>query len=104
VETNAGGDEALTLAAETSRHDGKLVEMADPDKGNKIAMTTVCNAALTRIAHHAAAITKSEAPAAMMTRTKKIQLHVKQREAFTVAASSHRMSRARKDEIPPHPH
>jgi hypothetical protein len=33
VETKARGDEAMTLATETSRHDGKLAVMADPGKG-----------------------------------------------------------------------
>jgi hypothetical protein len=49
-------------------HDGKLVEMADPSKGNDLAMTTVCTVAATRIsiALPATTMTKGKAPAAMM--------------------------------------
>jgi hypothetical protein len=45
-------------------------------------MTMVRNAVETKtnIVHHAAVMTKGKAPPAM-TRTKKIQLHVEQREA-----------------------
>jgi hypothetical protein len=39
-----------------------------------------------------------------MTRTKRIQLHVEQREAVAVAEISRRMLRARKDGTSPHPH
>jgi hypothetical protein len=39
--TVASEDEAVTLAAETNRHGEKPVEMADPSKGNNLAMTTV---------------------------------------------------------------
>jgi hypothetical protein len=99
VVTKAGGDEAVTLAAETSRHGGKLAVMAGPSKGNKIDMTTTHNAAVTKtkIVHHA-----GKAPATM-TRIRKIKLHVEQREAVAVAEISRSMSRARKGEIPPHP-
>jgi hypothetical protein len=105
VETKARGDEAVTLAAETSRHDGKLAVMADPGKGNKVDMTTACNAiaAKTKIVHHAAAMTKGKAPTAMMG-TKKIQLHIEQREAITVD-EIHRMTlRERRGMTPPHPY
>jgi hypothetical protein len=63
----ASEDEAVTPAAETSRHDEKPVEMADPSKGKDLAMTTACTAAVTRISItlHAAAMTKGKAPAAM---------------------------------------
>jgi hypothetical protein len=37
VETKARGDEAVTLAIETSCHDGKLAMMADPGKGKNLA-------------------------------------------------------------------
>jgi hypothetical protein len=84
--TKARGDEAMTLAAKMSRHDGKLPVMADPGKGNKLDMTTARNAAATKIkiVLHAAAMIKGKAPAAMM-RTRKTQLHVEQREAIAVA-------------------
>jgi hypothetical protein len=73
VETKARGDEAVTLAAEMSRHDGKLAVMVDPGKGNKLDMMMACNtvAKKTKIVHHAAAMTKGKAPATMM-RTRKI--------------------------------
>jgi hypothetical protein len=69
----ASGEGAVTLAAEMSRHDEKPVEMADPGKGNNLAMTTACTATATRIniALHDAAMTKGKALAAMMM----IQLH-----------------------------
>jgi hypothetical protein len=76
METKARGDEAMTLAAKTSRHDGKLVEMADPSKGSKLVTTTVYDAVVknTRIKHPAAVTTKGKAPAAMTRRTEKIQV------------------------------
>jgi hypothetical protein len=98
------GDEAMMLATEMSRHDGKLVEMADPSKGNKLDMMMACTAMATRIsiALPATAMTKGKAPAAM-TITRKIQLHVEQREAVTVAETHRRTSRAR-GVNPHHPH
>jgi hypothetical protein len=48
VATKANGDEAVMLATETSCHDGKLVEMVDPSKGNKVNMMM----ADTSILHH----------------------------------------------------
>jgi hypothetical protein len=47
-------------------------------------------------------MTKGKAPAAM-TRTRKIQLHVEQREAIAVAETHRRTSRAR-GATPHHPH
>jgi hypothetical protein len=47
--TMASKDEAVTLDAETIRHDGKLVETVDPSKGNNLTMTTARTAAATRI-------------------------------------------------------
>jgi hypothetical protein len=90
--TKARGDEVMTLAAETSRHGGKLAMMADPGKGNRLDMTTVCNTSGTKIkiVLHTAAMTKGKAPTAM-TRTRKIQLHVEQREAVIVAEIHCRM-------------
>jgi hypothetical protein len=87
VQTKARGDEA--------RHDGKLDVTVDPGKGNNLDMMTARNAAATKIkiAHHAAAMTKGKDPAAM-TRIRKIQLHVKQREAIAVAEISPRASTA----------
>jgi hypothetical protein len=56
------------LAAETSRHDGRLAEMADPSRGNQLDMTTALTTVVTwiSIALPAAAMTKGKAPAAMM--------------------------------------
>jgi hypothetical protein len=105
VEMKARRDEGVMLAAETSRHDGKLAVMVGPGKGNKLDMTTARNtmATMTKIMRHAPAMTKGKAPAAM-TRTKKIRLHIEQKEAVAVAKITHRMSKARKDGIPRHPH
>jgi hypothetical protein len=100
----ANRDEAVTLAAETSHHGGKLVEMADPSKGNKLDMMTACTTTAIKIniAPTAALMTKGKAPTTMM-RTKKIQLHVEQREAVAVAETHRRTSRAR-GVTPHHPH
>jgi hypothetical protein len=80
VETKARGDEAVTLAVETSRHDGKLVVMVDPSKGNRLGMTTARTAAATniKIALHSTMMTKGKAP-----------------EAIVVAEIHRRMSRER---------
>jgi hypothetical protein len=104
VVTKANGDEAMTLAAETSRHGEKLVEMADPSKGNKLDMMMARIAAATRIsiALPAASMTKGKAPTAMMI-TRKIQLHIEQREVVAVAETHHRILRARAV-TPHHPH
>jgi hypothetical protein len=69
----ASEDEAVTLDAETIRHDGKPSEMVDPSKGNDLAMTTARTAAVTRIsiALPATTMTKGKAPAVMTT----IHLH-----------------------------
>jgi hypothetical protein len=89
----ANGDGVVTLAAETSRHDEKPVEMADPSIGNNLAMTTARTTTATRISItlHAAAMTKGKAPAAMTM----IQLHEEQREAVAVAEIHRRMSRVK---------
>jgi hypothetical protein len=89
----ASEDEAVTLDAETICHDGKPVEMADPSKGNDLAMTTACTTSATRIsiALPAAAMTKGKAPTAMTT----IHIHEEQREAVVVAEINHRMARVK---------
>jgi hypothetical protein len=99
--TIANGGGAVMLAAEASRHDGKLVEMADPSKRNSLAMMTACTAAEIgiRIALPAAAMTKGKAPAAVTM----IQLHEEQREAAATVETHCRTSRA-KDVTPHHPH
>jgi hypothetical protein len=93
VTTMASGDGAVMLAAEMSRHDEKPVEMADPSKGNNLAMTTMRTTTAIRIsiALHAAAMTKGNAPATMTM----IQLHEEQREAVAVAGIHRRTSRAK---------
>jgi hypothetical protein len=89
----ASEEGVVTLARETSRHNMKPVEMADPGVGNHLAMTMARIATSTRIniALHAAAMTKGRAPAAM-TMT---QLHEEQREAVVVAEIHHRTSRVK---------
>jgi hypothetical protein len=98
----ASEDEAMTLDAETIHHDGKLVETADPSKGNDLAMTMARTAAATRIsiALPAATMTKGKAPAAMTT----IHLHGEQREAVVAADISRRTARVKDDVILRHPH
>jgi hypothetical protein len=93
VTTMASEDEAVTLDAETIRHDGKLVETADPSKGNDLAMTTVRTAAATRIsiALPATTMTKGKAPAAMTT----IHLHGAQREAVVATEINRRTARVK---------
>jgi hypothetical protein len=63
----ASGEEVVTLAGETSRHDVKPVGMADPSIGNHLAMMTarIATAIRISIALHAAAMTKGKAPATM---------------------------------------
>jgi hypothetical protein len=63
----ASEGEAVTLDAETIRHDGKPAETADPSEGNNLAMTMARTAAATRIsiASLATTMTKGRAPAAM---------------------------------------
>jgi hypothetical protein len=89
----ASEDEAVTPDAETIRHNGKLVETADPSKGNDLAMTTARTAVATRIsiALPAAAMTKGKAPAAMTM----IHLHEEQREAVVVAKINRRTARVK---------
>jgi hypothetical protein len=67
--------------------------MADPSKGNNLAMMTARTAATTRIniALHTAAMTKGKDPTAMMM----IQLHKEQKEAIAVVEIHHRMLRAK---------
>jgi hypothetical protein len=100
--TMASEDGAVTLDAETIRHDGKLVEMTDPSRGNDLAMMTVRTAAAKRIsiALPAAMMTKGKAPAAM-TMT---HLHEEQREAVVAAEISRRTARVKEDVILRHPH
>jgi hypothetical protein len=63
----------VTLAAKTSRHDEKLVKMADPSKANNLGMMTMHTAAATKIsiALPAAVMTMGTALTAMTM----IQLH-----------------------------
>jgi hypothetical protein len=87
----ASEDKAVTLDAETIRHDGKPVETVDPSKGNDLAMMTARTAAATRIsiALPAPMMTKGKAPAAMTT----IHLHGEQREAVVAAETNSRTAR-----------
>jgi hypothetical protein len=64
----ASEEGVVTLAGETTRHDVRPVEMADPGIVKHLTMTTARIAMATRIsiALHAAAMIKGRAPAAMM--------------------------------------
>jgi hypothetical protein len=97
----ASGEEVVTLARGTSRHNMKPVGMADPSIGNHLAMTTARTATAIRIsiALHATAMTKGKAPAAMMM----TQLPEEQREAIAIAEIHRRMLRV-KGVILHHPH
>jgi hypothetical protein len=98
----ASEDEAMTLDAETICHDGKQVGMADPSKGNDLAMTTAHTVAATRIsiALPTATMTKGKALAAMTT----IHLHRERREAIVAAEINCMTTRVKDDVILRHPH
>jgi hypothetical protein len=100
--TMANEDEAVTLDAETIRHDGKLVETADLSKGNDLAMTTTRTAAATMISITlpAATMTKGKIPTAMTT----IHLHGERREAVVATEINRRTARVKDDVILRHPH
>jgi hypothetical protein len=98
----ASEDEAVTLDAETIRHDGKPAETADPSEGNDLAMTMARTTVATRIsiAPLATTMTKGKAPAAMTI----IHLHEEQREAVIVAEINRRTARVKDDVTLRHPH
>jgi hypothetical protein len=98
----ASEDEAMTLDAETIRHDGKQVETVDPSKGNDLAMTTAHTVAATRIsiALPATTMTKGKALGAMTM----IHLHGEQREAIIATEINRRTTRVKDDVILRHPH
>jgi hypothetical protein len=98
----ASKDEAVTLDAEMIRHDGKPAEMADPSKGNDLAMTTAHTIAATRIsiALPATTMTKGKAPAAMTM----IHPRKEQREAIVATEINRRTARVKDDMILRHPH
>jgi hypothetical protein len=98
----ASEGEAVTLDAETIRHNGKPAEMADPSKGNDLAMTMARTVAVIRISITPLAITmtKGKAPAAITM----IHLHEEQREAVIAAEISRRTARAKDDVILHHLH
>jgi hypothetical protein len=85
----------VTLAAETSRHDGKLAEMADPRKGHKIVTTTAHVAAAIKawIADDpAATTTKGKAPTVMVqsqdVESKRGMTHPHHHQAAAMAATA----------------
>jgi hypothetical protein len=98
----ASEGEAVTLDAETIRHDGKPAETTDPRKGTDLAMTTAHIAAVTKtsIALLAATMTKGRAPAAMTT----IHLREEWKEAILAAKITHRMARVNDGVTLRHPH
>jgi hypothetical protein len=97
----ANEDEAVTLDAETIRHDGKTAGMADPREGTDLAMTTARIVTVTRIsiAPLAATMTKGKAPAAMT------MIHPHEERTEVVAAeNSRRTARVSADATLRHPH
>jgi hypothetical protein len=98
----ASEDTAVTLDAETIRHDGKPAETADPRKGTDLAMTTARTVAATRtsIAPLATTMTKGKAPAAMTM----IHLHKEQKEAIVAAKITRRTARVNDDVTLRHTH
>jgi hypothetical protein len=98
----ASEDEAVTLDAETIRHDGKPAETADLREGINLAMmmARTVTAARTSIAPLAITMTKGKAPAAMTM----IRLHEEQKEAVVAAKISRRMARAKDDVTLRHPY
>jgi hypothetical protein len=97
----ASEDEAVTLDAETIRHDGKPAETVDPREGTDLPMTTAHTVAATRtsIAPLATMMRKGKAPAAMTM----IHLHEKQKEAIVAAKISRRTARVNDDVTLRHP-
>jgi hypothetical protein len=98
----ASEGEAVTLDAETIRHDGKPAEMADPREGTGLAMTMTRIAAATKtsIAPLAITMTKGKAPAAMTT----THLHEDQKGVIVAAENSRRMARVSAGTTLRHPH
>jgi hypothetical protein len=98
----ASEGEAVTLDAETIRHDGKPAETADPSKGNDLAMTMARTTVATKISIALLATTmrKGKAPTAMTT----IHHHEEQREAVIAAEINRRTARVKDNMILHHPH
>jgi hypothetical protein len=98
----ASEDEAVTLDAETIRHDRKPAKTADPSKGSDLAMTKARTAAATRIsiALPTTTMTKGKAPTVMTI----IHLHGEQKEAVVAAEISRRTARVKDDVTLRHPH
>jgi hypothetical protein len=98
----ASKGEAVTLDAETIRHDGKLAETADLSEGNDLAMTMARTVAETRtsIAPLTTMMKKGKAPATMTM----IHLHEEQRETIIAAEISRRMVRVKDNVTLRHPH
>jgi hypothetical protein len=98
----ASKGEAVTLDAETIRHDGKTAGMADPREGTDLAMTTARTVTVTKtsIAPLAVTVRKGKAPAAMTM----IHLHEERKEVVVAAKSSRRTARVSDDVTLRHPH
>jgi hypothetical protein len=98
----ANEDEAMTLDAETIRHDGKTAGMVDPREGTDLAMTMARTVTVTRtsIAPLTATMTKGKAPAAITM----IHLHEERKEVIAAAKSSRRTARVSADTTLRHPH
>jgi hypothetical protein len=98
----ASEGEAVTLDAETIRHNEKPAETADPREGTDLAMTTAHTVATTKtsIAPLAVMMTKGKALTAMTT----IHLHEEQKEAIVAAKISRRTTRVKDGVTLRHPH
>jgi hypothetical protein len=98
----ANEDEAVTLDAETIRHDGRKAGMADPREGTGLAMTTVRTvmAIKTSIAPLAVTMIEGKAPATMTT----THLHEDQKEVVVAAENSRRTARVSPGTTLRHPH
>jgi hypothetical protein len=98
----ANEDKAVTLDAETIRHDGRTAGMADPREGTGLAMTMMRIAAAIKksIAPLAVTMTKGKAPATM-TMT---HLDEDQTEVIVAAENSRRTARVSPGTTLRHPH
>jgi hypothetical protein len=98
----ASEGKAVMLDAKMILHDRKPAKMADPSKGNNLAMTMARTAAATKTSITSLATTMIEGKApAIMTM---IHLHEEQREVVVAAEINRRTARAKDDVILRHPH
>jgi hypothetical protein len=98
----ASEGKAVTLDAETIRHDGKPAETVDPREGTHLTMTTARTVAATTtsITPLTVTMTKGKAPTAMTM----IHLHEEQKEAVVATKICYRTARVNDDVTLRHPH